>query len=358
MDRIPPGNDEIELSVFGRGYGEAICVHLGDGEWMLVDSCINPDTRSPAALTYLDSLGLSPDRDVALIVVTHWHDDHVQGIGATVEACSSAAVACSAALNRNEIFTFVIEQERAKGALGSGLDEFRTLLRVCAQRRRTVLWAKANLPLHPRPPGLPPRVVALSPSEDAFQRSLQDLIEAATSARSTIPRRYRAPEGPNGASIATFVQNETVGLLLGADLETSANSETGWEAVITYSRPPLRASAVKIPHHGSAGAHHDSMWSELLEDQALAILTPWIRGAQHLPTDGDLERLKTFSKKVYITALPSRILVKKKQDKMVRQLHGPQISELRGWGHVRARRRLTEQEWRVELEGDAVAATA
>jgi beta-lactamase superfamily II metal-dependent hydrolase len=356
MDRIPPRNDEIELSVFGRGYGEAICVHLGGGEWLLVDSCINPESGSPAALTYLASLGLDPERNVSLVVATHWHDDHVQGIGAIVQACKGAAVVCSSALRRSEIITFVVEQERAKGALSSGLDEFRTILRVCRERGQTVIWAKANLPLHPRPPSIPPRVVALSPSEDAFERSLQDLIEAAASARTTIPRRYNAPEGANGASIATFVQNETVGLLLGADLETSVNSETGWDAVISYSRPAFKASAVKIPHHGSVGAHHDAMWSELLQGQALAILTPWVRGAKHLPTDEDLARLKTFSKNVYITALPSRILVRKRPDKMVKRLHGAQISEIRGWGHVRARRSLSEQEWRVELEGDAVSA--
>jgi hypothetical protein len=100
------------------------------------------------------------------------------------------------------------------------------------------------------------------------------------------------------------------------------------------------------------------MWSELLERESLAVLTPWIRGAKHLPTDGDLTRIKTFSKKVYITALPSRILGKKKPEMIVRRLHTPQISELRGWGHVRARRRLTENGWRVELEGDAVAVPA
>lgn len=357
MNRIPPAADEIELSVFGRGYGEAICVHLGDGEWMLVDSCINPTTRTAAALAYLAELGLSPDREVCLIVATHWHDDHVQGISAIVEACADATVVCSAALQQRDIFAFVLRQEGAKGALGSGLDEFRALLRICGERRRPVLWAKANLPLHPLPPGIAPLVVALSPSEDAFERTLQHLIEAATSTRSTIPRRYSAPEGPNGASVATSIQKEDVGLLLGADLETSPNNQTGWDAVVTYSRPPLKASAVKVPHHGSSGAHDDSMWSELLESNPLAILTPWIRGGKHLPTDADLERIKTFANGVYITAMPSHILAKTKPEKMVRRLHSSRISELRGWGHVRARRRLTEHEWRVELEGDAVAVT-
>jgi beta-lactamase superfamily II metal-dependent hydrolase len=356
MDRTPPANDEIEFSVFGRGFGEGICVHMGDGEWMLVDSCIEPTSGAPATLHYLASLGIAPDRVVRLIVATHWHDDHVRGISRCVQTCTRATVVCSAALRRNEIFAFVLQQQRVKGALGSGLDEFHDLLQISAERGRPIVWAKANLPIHPRPPGVAPRVVALSPSEDAFERSLLELVEAAVAARSTLPRRYRAPEGPNGASVVTHMQNGPISLLLGADLEVSPNIESGWDAVITYSRPPIRASAVKIPHHGSVSAHSDRMWSDLLDDQALAVLTPWIRGLRHLPTDDDLNRLKKLSTKVYLTALPARVLSSKKVDKIVKRLHGAPIKVVRGWGHVRARRKLMEAEWRVELDGEAVAA--
>src|SRR5918996_933708 len=193
MDLSPPEPDELELSVFGRGYGESICVHLGSGDWVLVDSCINPDTKLPAALSYLPSLGLSPAEAVRLVIATHWDDDHIGGIGEVVEACVGARVACSAALGMPDIVAFVFEQEAAKGALGSGLDAFRTLLRVCASRGTTILWAKANLPLHPLPPGDTPAVIALSPSEDAFERSIVSLVEAAAQAKSTFRRRYKAP---------------------------------------------------------------------------------------------------------------------------------------------------------------------
>jgi beta-lactamase superfamily II metal-dependent hydrolase len=357
MDRNPPAADEIEFSVFGRGFGEAICVHLGDGEWAVVDSCMNPQTVEPAALTYLASLGLSPNDDVRIVVATHWHDDHVQGLGEVVEACANATVVCSAALDRKEIVAFVLQQEAAKGAIGSGLDELRSILHTCGKRQRSIVWAKATLPLHPRPPGDVARVVALSPSEDAVERAMQDLIAAATSAKITVPRRYRAPERSNGASVAVSIRNENVGLLLGADLEASVNPEAGWKAVVAYARPTLKASAVKVPHHGSLGAHHDEMWSELLERDVLAVLTPWIRGAKYLPTEADIQRIVSLSKKVYITAMPASTIAKKKADKAIRRVHGANISELRGWGHVRARRRLTENDWRVELDGGAAAVT-
>ncbi len=41
-----PGQDIIEVSIFGPGKGEPILVHLGRNEWIIVDSCINARTLS------------------------------------------------------------------------------------------------------------------------------------------------------------------------------------------------------------------------------------------------------------------------------------------------------------------------
>ncbi|MBN1875905.1 MAG: hypothetical protein JXA33_16905 [Anaerolineae bacterium] len=56
---IPPAPDELEISVFGPGYGESILVHVGAGNWILVDSCLDPVSKQPAALTYLDTLNVN-----------------------------------------------------------------------------------------------------------------------------------------------------------------------------------------------------------------------------------------------------------------------------------------------------------
>jgi hypothetical protein len=293
---------------------------------------------------------------VKLVIVTHWHDDHVRGVGRIVEACPSAVVACSAALRREDIFAFVIEQEAAaSGALGSGLDELRTILYVSRSRGSRIIWAKENLPLHPLPPGDTPAVVALSPSEDAVERSIEALVEAATGLKSTVPRRYKALEGPNGASVAVIVRRGDLALLLGADLENTDNTEAGWDAVLTYAKPSIRASVIKVPHHGSPGAHHDGVWDELAEAEPVAVITPWAKGAKFLPTEDDLARLRGLTKRLYLTATPALARARKDTEvrKLIQKVHGDRIEELRGWGHVRARRRLTEGGWRVELDGDA-----
>jgi hypothetical protein len=311
-------------------------------------------------LAYLDELGISTADAVSLVVITHWDDDHVQGIGKVVATCSEAVVVCSAALQREDIFQFVIEQEAASGAHGSGLDELRTILRLCHARDTRILWAKANLPLHPSPPGDKPTVVALSPSEDAVERSIEALIEAATALESAVPRRYKAPEGPNGASVVTSVRGDDVTLLLGADLETSPNKETGWDAVLRYATPSIPASIVKVPHHGSPGAHHDGIWSDLAEERPVAVVTPWSKGKNFLPAAADLERLRKITDRLYLSATPSLARARKDSEvrKFIKKVHGERIEELRGWGHVRARRRPAEHEWRVELDGDAAEITA
>ena len=75
----PPEKSEFEITFLGPGYGESIVLHVGSGIWVVVDSCIDSDGTS-SALNYLESIGLNPSRDVALIVATHWHDDHIRGM--------------------------------------------------------------------------------------------------------------------------------------------------------------------------------------------------------------------------------------------------------------------------------------
>lgn len=320
---------------------------------MCVDSCEDPTSKRPAALGYLESLGVDPTESVRAVLATHWHDDHVRGLAAIVVACRNATVVMSAAVRNSEFFSFVLQQEGARGAHGSGVDELREVFRTQVARDRPIIWAKANVPLHPLPPGDLPRVIALSPSDDAFERTLMALISAATGIELESTRRYRAPESANGASVATWFRNGNVSVLLGADLECTANGEAGWDAVLRYCKPTERASAIKVPHHGSEGAHHAGVWSEILEHDPLTLLTPWLRGSRFIPTDSDLDRVRALSKNAYITALPSKVLATARKDPVVRKLHASPIKTVRGWGHIRARRGASETNWRVELSGDA-----
>ena len=102
----PPAADEIEVTLFGPGYGEAIAVHLGDGSWLLVDSCIDPDSKTPASETYLDQIGVNASH-VRAIVASHWHDDHVRGISRLAARYPAADFVLSGVFNKAEAGAFL-----------------------------------------------------------------------------------------------------------------------------------------------------------------------------------------------------------------------------------------------------------
>lgn len=57
---VPPRHDETEISLFGPGVGECIVAHVGANQWIVIDSCLDPATREPAALGYLKLIGVAP----------------------------------------------------------------------------------------------------------------------------------------------------------------------------------------------------------------------------------------------------------------------------------------------------------
>lgn len=319
----------------------------------MIDSCLDPGSGEPASLHYLRSLGIDPADSVHLVVVTHWDDDHIKGISRVIHECEAATVALSAALTKQDFIQLVLAEEQNAVGAGTGLDELRTILQLPAERR---VWAKCNLPLYPRPPGDGPSVVALSPSEEAVERGIIALAGIAFDRPGAVGGRFRAPERPNGASVASFVRSGENRLLLAGDLEASNNPNSGWEAVIAHAKPEKPGSLVKVPHHGSDDAHHDGMWAELLEDDALAIVTPFNWGSARRPSDDDIARLCGLAGRVYATALPHlrRARLDRDVERVIRRTRGDaELLELHGWGHVRARREIAGGAWQVQVAGDA-----
>jgi hypothetical protein len=93
-------------------------------------------------------------------------------------------------------------------------------------------------------------------------------------------------------------------VLLGADLENARNPATGWDAVLAYARPMIRASVVKVHTPRSEGAHHDEVWAELVEmTQSRSSRPGFLRRPP--PKEEDLERLREVCGTLYLTAMPT-----------------------------------------------------
>ena len=140
-------------------------------------------------------------------------------------------------------------------------------------------------------------------------------------------------------------------VLLGADLERN-----GWLEILGIQpQPNGKASVFKIPHHGSQDAHEEQVWHHLLDQQPIAILTPWRRGGKELPTKGDTQRILSFTSQAYVSA--SRNVLERKSgirrskavDKTMREI-GVRLKPVgTARGMIRLRKRVgSAGSWNVE----------
>lgn len=180
------------------GQGDALALAAGDGEAVVVDT--GPD---PALVDRcLRDLGV---RRIPLLVLTHFHEDHVAGLAGVLRG-------------------------RAVGAVQvGGLDEPPG---QAAAVRRTA--AAAGVPVIRARPGERRRAGGLS-------------WQVVWPAAGTPP-----PAGPNDASVTLLVRTGGLTVLLPGDLEPPA------QRALLAAVPRLpRVDVLKVPHHGSAYQDHE-----------------------------------------------------------------------------------------------------
>lgn len=371
--RDPPKLDEIEVSVFGPGYGEAIGLHVGEGKWILVDSCTEPDSELPAALDYLHGLDVDVESAVKLIVATHWHDDHICGLGTVFDECKSAAISISSALDTEEFLALPVLYREPVVRRSSGLNEFIQVLRILgARKEQGVRFNSPKLALADRllfhdhirlaSEAVETKVFALSPSDASL---LQAKLAFAELLPKEEPARRVASPTPNYASVVLWIEVGNHRILLGADLERTADPRTGWSVILSDSAVVSgKAGVFKVPHHGSENAHHEAVWSLLLLDEPFAVVTPFRRGKKSLPTPMDVNRINCLTSRAYATA-PVKRRRQRWRKRVVRDFVNDVTRDIRdahfGWGQVRLRKKIngtTNQPWQVELFGDAYALSA
>jgi beta-lactamase superfamily II metal-dependent hydrolase len=356
---LGPPLDVPEIAVFGPGYGECILVHTGNGRWLIVDSCIESKTGLPVPLTYLKQLGVDPASAVDLVVATHWHDDHVRGLSEVVKSCHDAPFVCANVLTSPEFHKYV---ERITvgnfTSSGTGISEFHRIHQTLADsagRRRRTLWASADrrlLTLSTSSFGIGCNVWSLSPSDEEFTRFLNfvasDMVTRGQAKRRAVSQR------PNETSVVLGLEWGPASALLGSDLESFSGSGRGWGAIVNSTgRPRARATYLKVPHHGGLSAHHEGMWSEMLVDQPMSVLTPFSRG-RALPSDEDIHRLRRYSANVYATARVASSASRVEMDRPVSKTlaeAGIKIRKPPALGLVRCR--FQNNEWQSELFSDA-----
>ena len=359
---LRPTLDQIELCVFGPGYGECCVVHLGDDAWIVVDSCINSHTKKPVALEYLESIGVGFDK-VQYVVATHWHDDHVRGMADQLKAFSHARFCASSALTNKEFLaTVVAYEERHNIAGGSGVSELSRVIDILQSRRGTTSPTRAcpgrRILTLPGSGALPERVVqTLSPSDKQFDLFL---LQVGGLMPQPFKTRIRVPDqSPNDISIAIHIAiGDDQALLLGADLEESGDPELGWSAILaSANRPAPQALIFKIPHHGSETGHCARVWQEMLIKDPVSIVTPWNRN-KGLPTAADIQRISNLTYAGFCTSSQHQSPAKRSHsvEKQIKETVGRSLRAAQmhtGWVRVRNGGVRNPTIWSVEFSSEA-----
>jgi hypothetical protein len=311
---MAPSNNEVEVSIFGPGIGECLVIHLGYDEWIIIDSCIDRKTRQPVALQYLTDLGIDVAKAVKLFVVTHWHDDHINGASEVLNACPAAQFVCSAALRSDEFLKLIFTYSERSLMLSPGTNEFFKIFeelrhRAGAARPQSVgpVWAKADTRLLYSPKGtrlFSAEVYALSPSDTAMTLAFNEIGQQLP--KLGTPKRRAVAQSPNHVSVAMWVMLDHLHILLGSDLEQHSDNRVGWKAVVSSrTRPWGLALVVKVPHHGSSNAYNWAMWTQMVAPDPIAILTPYASGKKPLPTNADIVNISIHTSQIYCTGSPT-----------------------------------------------------
>lgn len=354
---LPPKEDEFEVSVIGPGRGECVVLHLGHNQWCIVDSCVGPGSKRPAAIEYLSSLGCNALEGVLLVLATHWHDDHIHGIARSLEQLPNAQFSCSMALNTGQFAKLVaLTSETIQD--GSGVDEFAAIFDLILERKAkkqptklvAPLFAIENRTLLTLPNGarrFPARVIALSPSDGTVKIALEQISQLIP--KSGGEQRRIQNRAPNKTSVVLWIEVGSRRALLGADLEETGYHGEGWSGVLSSFHPSERAAIFKVPHHGSPNADSPGVWRDLLRPDPIAIVTPFTPG-KGLPQSSDLERLQVRTSSLYCSSVPKSKPPKRDPsvEKLVR--HIPRRPLEGALGHVRTRWSVTDTDSLPDIE--------
>ncbi|MEU9119524.1 ComEC/Rec2 family competence protein [Streptomyces sp. NPDC048506] len=210
----PPGWRAVVCDV---GQGDGLVLAAGDGTALVVDTGPEPGAIDRC----LTELGV---HRIPLLVLTHFHADHVDGLPGALRGRSVGAIETTTRQDPPGQAAFV----RATAAAA----RIPVVRAVPGERRRLgpltweVLWPPA-----PSPPPVPPGAPAPSDAPGSVD--------------------VGAVDGPNDASVTLLVRTGGLTLLLLGDLEPPA------QQALSAAHPELSAvDVLKVAHHGSA--HQDA----------------------------------------------------------------------------------------------------
>lgn len=299
-----PNATEIEVSLFGgQKQGESQVIHLGDNNWMIVDSFRGIKTQTPIALDYLASIEV-PFENVKVIVLTHYHRDHSKGIVEIAAACPNAEVWIPSVFDGASFLVLLKKLVRIKNTKFNPLLDLNELFEKDDKGEIELKRCKQDLVLYSSTIGSNSiEVIGLSPNDKTirhFEKEIKKVIDEGNEISKMVDTK-----DPNYQSIALLVKTRGFNILLTGDLEDH-DANIGLQSILNSKLLGNEKSKVfKVPHHGSENGYNKKVWSHFAEnDDSFLITTPIKTGSTVLPENTMIDRLKTQYKLAYITADP------------------------------------------------------
>lgn len=342
-DGTAPLADQIEVSLFGPGFGECVVLHIGGGEWVVVDSCADRGKSESIVLDYFKAIGVEPDQ-IVLIVASHWHSDHTKGLSSLVASAPNAQFCCAMALSSEEFLRFASVYENVQFEAGSGVDEILNAFRALEKRKSHPVWAvKSRQLLRNRGLNQEVDVWSLSPSDGQITQFLRDIASGLPGHGEALKRAQS--RNANDLTIVLQVLAGNTSILLGGDLEQTRDPVRGWQAVVTCdSRPPVQSAIFKVPHHGAPNGHNQDVWDGMLVSPKIGIVAPYSRGVTPRPSPDDCARLLSLTDNAYLTSNSHLAQKRKKRDRFVEKQLKARSKQIRRidppMGHIRIRHKI------------------
>lgn len=295
--------------MFGPGVGECIVAHLGNNQWIIVDSCLEYPTRRPSPLLYLESLGIKASEAVKLFVITHWHSDHIQGASEVAAQCKNATICFSEVFLKEDFLALVaaysgLEDPVLVDRETSGTKEIASVIQLIKKRyEKFKESSSSNEPLDTASANqvlfraLSNEIWALSPSSKSVIEGWNEIATLLEALPTEKVRRVIPAPHKNHNSVALLLKMEGIfDVLLGSDLEETRDLFTGWSAIVnSKKRPDSKAKIFKIPHHGSQNGHNHEVWKQMVSTNPIGVMTTKLGGQSSLPKDRDIKRLKEYT---------------------------------------------------------------
>lgn len=266
-------------------------------------------------------MSVDVSKHVIGLLITHWHNDHIEGAFEILKRCESAKLYQTGALCNEAAYNLVaLYNKDIFSHTDEGIEEFREITNYLIENNQINRFKRVqeSTCIFNFNSSIPSSLFALSPSDTAVSLSIKNLVDITP--KENTRRRNLLPTGQNLNSVACHFKFGETSVLLGSDLETTSNVLTGWNAIFNnnlYSTLGLNKSAIyKVAHHGSVTAHHVDIWDDLLEELPVSVATPYARS--HIPNESDIGRISGLSRKLYISRDPTPKKPPKKE-KMVDQ---------------------------------------